>query len=320
MLSAASSRLGFALPDSQKVAFNAFMDLSPRLATVLVEQHLERFGREVMARVADFLDDAIAESAIEKRGVIRGFFTRLLKRHSLRVATLNYDDAIERSMQFWDGFTPEDPGSLDYASFEKAHVRELLHLHGSIRFAPSPPEVVPKGLPELVRYQSNKAAAPFRPLPLMQNTFTQAGERVFVGPMLSGLRKTDKLMIEPYNLYHHRFVSGLLSSPRFLCIGYGGADIYVNAAVAQARRIHGDRFRAVYVTKVDEDSSPSDLATLRALTMAAAHSITYAHELDGFLRRLKAAKLCLEENGMLLITSGFPLPDPLGDRVAAFLQ
>jgi hypothetical protein len=38
MLSATTSRLGFTLPDSQKLAFNAFMDPSPRLARLLEEK------------------------------------------------------------------------------------------------------------------------------------------------------------------------------------------------------------------------------------------------------------------------------------------
>jgi hypothetical protein len=134
-----------------------------------------------------------------------------------------------------------------------------------------------------------------------------------------GQIKTDKLLIEPYNLYNHRFVDGLLTSPRFLSIGYGGGDFYVNAALAQARRIHGDRFGAVYITKIAEDSKPDD-AMVRALTMAASHSITYAPEFDAFLQRLKSSNLRLEENGMLLIGSGFPVSEPLCDRIAAFLR
>jgi hypothetical protein len=71
----------------------------------------------MMARIADFLDDAIAQSQIEKQAIIRGFLEHISSDRSLRIATLNYDDAIERSVsEFWDGFTPANPGSLDHAS------------------------------------------------------------------------------------------------------------------------------------------------------------------------------------------------------------
>jgi hypothetical protein len=327
MLSAKRSRLGFALPDSQKLAFNAFMDPTPRLAGVVKDPALESFGTDMMARIADFLDDAIGRSSIEKQGVVRNFLLGVAKKQALRISTLNYDDAIERSIQdYWDGFTSDDPGSVDYEGFAITHHVELLHLHGSIRFAPSAPTLEPKGLPELVRFNTNKAAAPFRSRPLLYSTSTQAGERIFIGPMLSGLRKTDKLVIEPYGLYHHRFVAGLLASPRFLSVGYGGGDVYVNAAAAQARRFHGENFRAVYIIKIDENFAIDenvaafDPLIYRALNAAASHSIQYAHEYGPFIHRLMANDRCLEENGMLLIASGFPISEELCERVATFLQ
>ncbi len=321
MLSARRSRLGFALPDSQKLAFNAFMDISPRLVSVLADSALESFGSEMMARIADFLDEAIATSHIEKQAVIRDFLRGVAGRHVLRIATLNYDDAIERSIDgYWDGFTSDDPGVLDYPGFASTHDMELLHLHGSIRFAPSDPGSGPTALAELVRFKTNQGAAPYRSRPLLFSAFTQAGERVFIGPMLSGLRKTDKLIIEPYGLYHQRFVAGLLASPRFVSIGYGGGDIYVNVALAQARRFHGDKFRAVHITRIPEKMPVTDPAVHRALIVPAVHSIRFAHEYPSFLERLLASGRCLEENGMLLIASGFPISEQLRNRCEEFLR
>jgi len=317
MISAHQSRFGFGLPDNQKIAFNAFMDVSPKLVDILRETALESFGHEMMAQVADFLDDAIRKSSIEKQDTIRDFLSPFLDENSrVKVATLNYDDAIERSISnFWDGFTASDPGVVDFDGFQNDHKLEILHLHGSIRFAPTPLAGAPRPTPELIRYGSNVSAKPFRSAPLTTvNAFTQAGERIFTGPMISGLRKTEKLVIQPLGLYHHRFVDGLLRTPRLLCIGYGGWDTYINSAIFQARRIHGDAFRAVYILKTDA-SEPS-----QALVLPANHSITYWHEFKGFAQRLAAAGNCLEESGMILITTGFPTSRDLTARIASFLK
>ena len=62
MVSARGSRLGFTLPDTQKVAFNAFMDFAPRLAPIVKDENsLILFGTAMMTEVADYLDECIRE-------------------------------------------------------------------------------------------------------------------------------------------------------------------------------------------------------------------------------------------------------------------
>ncbi len=320
MLSIRKSRLGFALLDSRKVAYNAFMDPMPRLFSILTDNGLEYFGSQMMARVADFLDQEIANSSIEKQPVIRDFFDGVSGGSALRVSTLNYDDSIERSVpNIWDGFTNDDPGEIDYQGFSLAHQFELLHLHGSIRFAAAEPTTPPKG-PELRRFKNNVEAKPHRSLSTQFNALTQAGELIFTGPMLSGLRKTEKLVIEPYGLYHHRFVNGLLDSPRLVCIGYGGGDIYVNSAITRARKYHKEGFKIVYVTKVEDNAKWSDPRVQQSLLLPASHSISYWNEWEAFVARLLSTGRCLEENGMLLIATGFPVDAQSRERIRTFLQ
>jgi hypothetical protein len=246
MVSAERSRLGFASADQQKVAFNAFMDPTPRLAPITQDANaLGVFGAAMMGEVADYLDKSMTRSRMEKQGTIREFLWPFLS-EEVRISTLNYDDSIERSVEgyvtFWDGFTDDNPGSIDYDGFRQVHRAELLHLHGSIRFAPISgyPSTYP---PSLQRFKSNVDAKPNRQPLADFNALTQAGELIFTGPMLSGLRKTEKLVVEPYGLYHQRFTTGLLDSPRFLCVGYGGNDTYVNSAILRAKAVHGSRFK-----------------------------------------------------------------------------
>lgn len=322
MLSARRSRFGFTVDDSQKIAFNAFMDPTPRLAAVLSDSALFSFGSDMMAEVADYLDQSIARSKMEKQGHIRDFFSPYLSEDTLRISTLNYDDSIERSFSgreaLWDGFTADNPGSIDYGGFANVHDVELLHLHGSIRFGWPKPDGRPQAFPSLERYTSNHDAKPFRYIPPTFNAVTQAGELIFTGPMLSGLRKAEKLIVEPYGLYHHRFASGLLESPKLLCVGYGGNDTYVNSAMLRARQVHGTHFKAVYVTKLPAAREDVPLRDYAALAIPASHSIQYNHEFDGFVQRVQQSDLAIEENGMLLIGTGFPLEEATRERILTF--
>src|SRR5579864_1390738 len=72
MLSAQRSRLGFGVADTDKIAFNAFMDTIPKFAVVLGESRLHEFGSMMMSKVAEFLDEKLAASKPEKQPVIRG--------------------------------------------------------------------------------------------------------------------------------------------------------------------------------------------------------------------------------------------------------
>lgn len=322
MMSARASRLGFNVSDSQKVAFNAFMDTTPRLALVVDQmQSLAEFGERMMTAIADLLDERIKVSKIEKQDTIEALFRPFLE-SDLRISTLNYDDSLERGSgrfaSLWDGFTDENPGTIDYGGFQQPHHTELLHLHGSIRFAPvaNAPPMMP---PSLVRFKSNTEAKPHRPVPQSFNAPTQAGELIFTGPMLSGLRKAEKLRVEPYGLYHQRFSMGLLESPRFLCIGYGGNDAYVNSAIVRANAVHGDRLRAAYVTCVDPHASFYEARSTLYLP-AVQSGVHYTHDYEAFWKRLVENELILEEAGVLVIATGFPLSDLQIERVRTFLE
>lgn len=318
MISANRSRFGFTLPDTQKVAFNAFMEPARRWERVLEDTALSRFGTEMMANIADFIDAAIRQSSPEKQGIVAGFFEPLFKITKVRIATLNYDDAIERSVpDLWDGFTDGNPGTVDYSGFAHEYPVELLHLHGSIRFAP--PAENARLLPELRRFATNDDAKPHRMARQDLMFFSQAGEVLFNGPMLSGLRKTEKLLLEPYGLYHQRLIEGILRSPRLICIGYGGNDTYVNAAISLARRVHGPDFRAVYITKLAPDADFRAPSVFRSLLLAASHSITYENEYHAFTERIRASAYNLQENGMMLIATGFPLNGEAHEEMMQFL-
>jgi hypothetical protein len=321
MLSAQGSRLGFTRQDAAKVAFNAFMDITPRLTSIVSASDLPRLGVGMMSSIADYLDDALKNSSIGKQGTIRKFLSPFLEKGRVRISTLNYDDSIERSMtnsNLWDGFTNGSPGMIDYKGFRITHDLELLHLHGSVRFVPEKQQDSPGWFPHLKRFDSNELARSERSVSNEYVQTAQSGEVILTGPIISGLRKSDKLVVEPYGLFHQRFQEGLAKWPRFLCIGYGAADTYLNAAIRRARALHGRKFRAVYVNCLGA-AELNPLALWRALYLPAMHCITWSHEFQDFLEGIKVKGNTRQQNEMLFLGTGFPLAPTDTARVLEFL-
>lgn len=62
----------------------------------------------------------------------------------------------------------------------------------------------------------------------------QDGRALPLAPMITGLRKADLVLERPYGTYLHVFRDHLLSTPRWLIIGYGFGDRHINRALQQA--------------------------------------------------------------------------------------
>lgn len=60
-----------------------------------------------------------------------------------------------------------------------------------------------------------------------------------IGPIITGLRKTDKLVAYPYSSYYHTLMDSLQKNSRLLIIGYSFGDIHFNHLLDRITRIHG---------------------------------------------------------------------------------
>jgi len=164
---------------------------------------------------------------------------------------LNYDDVIERvSDGFYDGFAPmgDDPYVFVASEFLNSfREREILcHLHGSIHFGYDP-EILKY---EIVKWDDLSKAAESHNV-LRPPTYA-SGEIADVGPILSGLRKADKLNSVPYAYYHYALNDTLASCPRLVVIGYGGNDTHINFWIRQQKGHWGPQSRIAVVNRVSE--------------------------------------------------------------------
>ena len=173
----------------------------------------------------------------------------------MNVFSLNYDSTIEESLNsFEDGF--EACGEKDdYFRFSAKKYLENLdgkasiaHLHGNILYSE------PKAFPfeysnrDLVKNKDFETAYKNR-LWSQSVPHTQSKE-LYVQPyIISGSRKTEKMVSAPYNVYLSDLTRKVLENKRLMIIGYSFGDLYLNEILGLGIAAHGDDFRVVIIDK-----------------------------------------------------------------------
>lgn len=152
----------------------------------------------------------------------------------LKIFSLNYDDIPERSgIPLATGFYLNEDSPFDFdhrmvISGQEGHVH--YQLHGSILFGNTGIEkerLIP-------RYHTRGEAASNRTSRSSPSS-AQDGHQAVPLPMITGLRKADKILFEPYASYFAAFRRLAMSTNRWLIIGYGGGDKHINAILEVAR-------------------------------------------------------------------------------------
>jgi hypothetical protein len=144
-------------------------------------------------------DPRVPSNLLKDREEFARFFETLRSKFALRIYTLNYDTSVDDCGSWEDGYRD---GNSDGAEFSRAsllaayeHPRQVLvHLHGSILFGYKKRQV------GMVKYPGwNEAVESYTkyrgPRPDI------SGELFEPGPIISGLRKSDKLNSTPYGFY-----------------------------------------------------------------------------------------------------------------------
>ena len=62
----------------------------------------------------------------------------------------------------------------------------------------------------------------------------QDGTKLLAGPMITGLRKADAILLEPFASYYSCLYNSLLKSRVWVIIGYGGVDPHINSCLSRA--------------------------------------------------------------------------------------
>lgn len=69
------------------------------------------------------------------------------------------------------------------------------------------------------------------------NPSAQNNEQYYAGPIITGLRKTDKLNCMPYDFYHGNLYNAVMQSNAIVIVGYSFGDLYVNNLINRMHAI-----------------------------------------------------------------------------------
>lgn len=176
------------------------------------------------------------------------------------VTTLNYDTTIEESFdEFIDGFCKEKGQNFSRfypTKLKKAHNKHTLaHIHGCINYG------YPWGIHNQYIYEDdfhdqykledyNQARQHWFG---KTHDVSQAAEANYNAPIITGLRKLEKISKYPYSHYLYNFQDSLLKNNCLLIVGYGFKDLYLNQLMERMNIIHGEKKRIAIISFFEEE-------------------------------------------------------------------
>ena len=205
--------------------------------------------KTVMSIVNQY-DTAFDESKLAEQWY-RDFWKSLSGRSN--IFNLNYDNTIENSLsEYEDGFPPIEDGE-DYSRFSAKRycenqrgVSTIAHLHGQILFSEAREYPFDFSRRDLVKNRDYQTACKNRIGGQIPPT-NQAKE-VFLQPViLSGSRKTERMMFAPNNVYLSDLAMKVVENNRLLIVGYSFGDLYLNEILGLGIAAHGDNFKVVII-------------------------------------------------------------------------
>lgn len=215
----------------------------------------------------DLIDTVIKNVAKFEKDVYKdiwfsNFFRTLQEQIPLDIFTLNYDTWLEQIIgDYNDGFFPVCDTHQKFSAnqlFSTSDYRSTInHLHGQICFTSH----LPTGSIHFLTdgwYKANSydiiEKLGIRPRHSGFITKTQAAEHVFQYPIITGLRKNDKIMIPPFDAYYMHLYQQLRANKNLLIIGYSFGDLYINALLDQFRSFHGDAGKVICIEYLSPDT------------------------------------------------------------------
>ena len=237
-----------------------FNHVSPDLIFVGIRNLIET----VIENVAEF------ESKVFDEKWFSDFFISLKEKMPMDVFTLNYDTWMEQILEDYnDGFVPICETHQKFSAnllFSNNDTQSTVnHLHGQICFTTH----LPTGSSRYL-YDGWCKANSFEyirnlkiyPKYLGYMAKTQAAEHVYQYPIITGLRKTDKIMTPPFDAYYSHLYQQLRYNKNLLIIGYGFGDLYINGLLNQFRNFHGSDGKVVCIDYINPQMPVQSLANM----------------------------------------------------------
>lgn len=257
------------------------------------------------------------------------------------VFNFNYDTMVEDSLgQYEDGYQDVEGKSYQKFSPKKLQKNErglstVNHLHGCIRYyykKDSNQDMFDTTIHDLYKYQDYETVKSMMLGCSQSKDVSQTNEEYYAGPIITGLRKTDKLSCIPYDFYHGNLYHSLYSSNALVIVGYSFGDIYVNNVIRRMNMLYGVRKRIVIIDKWDQGKIDSEANGLEKYIEAnvSYHEVEFwmmmtgctnmGELMDDFLQR-DVTKVMRSKNGcLMLLTNGFKSAVAHKGEIETFLK
>lgn len=229
--------------------------LSPRDLRWFDQFALQSAKEDLVRAVAERVEASVKQFRPDSEHLwFKSFWTKAFECAEWDLATLNYDDLFERmAVDFEDGYDRSaqyTPVPFNPQRIWSASPLRILHLHGSILFG------YPKQAQTDLWEPAFNDLWKFRDPTVARKTWfnrssntSQANEEAIIGPIITGLRKPDKLTAQPYDEYQDVLCAAIRQSPRLLVIGYSCGDLYLNSILNRMPTLHKNGRRIVFVTR-----------------------------------------------------------------------
>ncbi|WP_391203177.1 SIR2 family protein [Psychrobacillus sp. L4] len=192
-------------------------------------------------------------------------FWRKMNENKLDIITLNYDNTIHNALagSITDGFLKEDDtyARLNLDELYRKDLSKIINLHGSINFGhyngtnseTANKHVFEDDFHELYKYLKPNMARDNFFNSTRSSNMTQYGEVAEITPIITGLKKADKLLVSPYNAYHNYFYESIRNNSSLLIVGYSFGDLHINNMIEKITALHGDNRKIVVITYLTEE-------------------------------------------------------------------
>lgn len=169
----------------------------------------------------------------------------------------NYDTTIEQTIkEYNDGFVNSDDERFQifdpYKLLSNSSYK-ICHTHGCIVYFPERYKdpnynIYNRNSHDIYKWNNFNLVKGMADSSSGNNPTSQGGETLHIGSIITGLCKTDKLTISPYNFYHHYLNTSIMNNNALLIVGYSFGDLYVNDLIERMNQLHGDNKRIVIIT------------------------------------------------------------------------
>ena len=220
-------------------------------------QHIHSVMNQFILRIMDIVDAYNQHVKLEINRWYRDFYACFSADSDFYI--FNYDTTIEDSIRTYeDGF--ESDGIQD--KFLRFNPKRLLnynerpatinHLHGCINFYEQSYDNCNQDVytflsHDLYKYPSYQDVRKLMIGRSGSDPASQSGETYHASPIITGLRKTDKLNSIPFDFYHGNMYKSVIENNKLVIIGYSFGDLYCNQLIERMHYLHKEYRRIVLI-------------------------------------------------------------------------